>query len=441
MKTSSKPPTFGGQSSSFSPAPQKKAAPAKAKRHVPREDSLNRSLNLDDVFFDAKDKLHPDQAGDESNRTERTEPDSWNQISSLKLGSMTLGEPELVEDVVPPPKITTPSCSACGNTDSLELCDGCKCVWYCDKDCKTHHRREHKKECKRIKKELEKRGGKLDLGTEKDMEPPLDLPPPRDKCLLCTQALPIHTMLQTYSVCCGKIICGGCDLQLQWESQKRSTAERGGQETPPAAPACAFCKRAHPESDDDKLTLLSRRVECRDPEALCSMAMVHGYGQLGLPVDQTKCIDLLREAADLGSPGAQHQLGVFYLNGEMGLAQNEEEALKHWEQAAESGHVQAQHSLGCMKAEQSYCRNTSLSIRCTNHVAAMRHFRMAASAGYRISMESLIARFELGFLHHSDLAETLQEMYRSRSELKSEGRDQYIKYLKLAGEYKAEYDV
>ena len=56
-------------------------------------------------------------------------------------------------------------------------------------------------------------------------------------------------------------------------------------------------------------------------------------------------------------------------------------------------------------------------------------------------MNSLIARFELGFLHHSDLAETLQAMYRSRSELKSEGRDQYIKYLKLAGEYKAEYDV
>ena len=171
------------------------------------------------------------------------------------------------------------------------------------------------------------------------------------------------------------------------------------------------------------------------------MAMVHGYGQLGLPVDKSKCIDLLRESADLGCPGSQHQLGVFYLNGEMGLKQNEEEALRHWEQAAESGHVQAQHSLGCIKAEQSYCRNTSLSIRRTNHIAAMRHFRTAASAGYRISMDSLIARFELGFLHHGDLAETLQAMYRSRAELKSEGRDQYTKYLKLAGEYDEEYDV
>ena len=56
-------------------------------------------------------------------------------------------------------------------------------------------------------------------------------------------------------------------------------------------------------------------------------------------------------------------------------------------------------------------------------------------------MDSLIARFELGFLHHGDLAETLQAMYRSRAELKSESRDQYIKYLKLAGEYDVECDV
>ena len=445
MKSSSNIPTFGGAIEPPSSVAQK----GPAKRCISREDSLDIGK---DVFFDANEKIHhPDhQAGqnDESNRTERTEPDSW--IDS-ELGSMSLAEktePELIVEVEPPPKIsTTPSCSACGTkggSDSLELCNGCKCVWYCDGDCQTNHRRDHKKECKRIKKELEKRGGKLNLGTETDIEPPLldDRLLPRDKCLICMRALPINTMLQTYSVCCGKIICCGCDLQLQCEGQKRSTtAERGGQETPPAQPTCAFCRRVHPESDDDKLTLLSRRVECRDPEGLCSMAMVHGNGQLGLTVDKSKCINLHRESADLGCPGAHHQLGVFYLNGKMGLKQNQEEALKHWEQSAESGHVQAQHSLGCIKAEQSYCRNTSLSIRHTNHIAAMRHFRTAASAGYRISMDSLIARFELGFLHHSDLAETLQAMYRSRAELKSEGRDQYIKYLKLAGEYDEEYDV
>ena len=50
-------------------------------------------------------------------------------------------------------------------------CRACKCVWYCDKECQNKHWKEHKKECKRIKKELDKRGGKLDLGTELDVGP------------------------------------------------------------------------------------------------------------------------------------------------------------------------------------------------------------------------------------------------------------------------------
>ena len=63
-------------------------------------------------------------------------------------------------------------CSACGKKSStLMKCRACKCVWYCDKDCQNKHWKEHKTECKPIKKELDKRGGKLDLGTEEDIGP------------------------------------------------------------------------------------------------------------------------------------------------------------------------------------------------------------------------------------------------------------------------------
>ena len=62
----------------------------------------------------------------------------------------------------------TKLCSACGKkSDALMKCRACKCVWYCGKECQNKHWKEHKKECKLIKKELDKRGGKLDLGTEK----------------------------------------------------------------------------------------------------------------------------------------------------------------------------------------------------------------------------------------------------------------------------------
>ena len=55
-------------------------------------------------------------------------------------------------------------------------------------------------------------------------------------------------------------------------------------------------------------------------------------------------------------------------------------------------------------------------------------------------MDSLVVCFEEGLLHHGDLAETLQVFYRSRDEMKSDGRDQYITYLKMKGEYKEEYE-
>ena len=56
-------------------------------------------------------------------------------------------------------------------------------------------------------------------------------------------------------------------------------------------------------------------------------------------------------------------------------------------------------------------------------------------------MKSEILCFEKGLLHHGDLAETLQAFYRSRGEMKSGDRDQYIKYLKEIGKYKDEYDL
>ena len=55
-------------------------------------------------------------------------------------------------------------------------------------------------------------------------------------------------------------------------------------------------------------------------------------------------------------------------------------------------------------------------------------------------MEGVIECFEKGLLHHKDLAETLQTMYRSRAEMKSEDRDQYIKQLKRNGEHNDSMD-
>ena len=334
------------------------------------------------------------------------------QLGSLSLGESAERKDKNNEDAEEN-EVPTTLCSACGEkSDALMKCRACKCVWYCDKDCQNKHWKEHKKECKPIKKLLDERGGKLDLGEELDVGP-LGKLPPREECSICMQVLPMHAALQGYSYCCGKVICCGCDFHYQMKS--------GGR------PTCAFCREPMTKSDGEMLARISK-IARKDPRALCNLAMMHGEGKLGLSVDQAKCIKLLRESAGLGCPEAHYGLGNFHIRGEMGLERNEEKGIKYWQKAAEGGHFNSIHNLGCWETRND------------NHVAAMRQWRLSASGGYRKSMESLIVFFDVGFLHHGDLAQTLQAFYRARSEMKSEDRDQHIAYLKRTGQYREEYN-
>ena len=342
-----------------------------------------------------------------------------------QLGSISLGEAAEWKDDDNETTATaengtpTKMCSACGEkSDTVKKCTACKCVWYCDKECQNKHRKEHRKECKAIKKELQKRGGKLDLGTELDLGPLPDVPP-REECPICMRALPICAALQVYFACCGKIVCHGCDYQHDIKAENNERAN-----------TCPFCRTVAPKSDEAVLARLNKRVECKDQKALEHLAMNYCHGLYGLSVDQGKSIELLRESADHGLPDAQYQLATFLKHGEMGLAQNEEEARKYCEEAAEGGHLVALYTLGC-----------ALEQKDGDHVAAMRHWRLSASLGLKLSMEAVIFAFEEGLLQHGHLSAIAQAFYLARAEMKSEERDKFIAYLKSTGEYKEEYDM
>ena len=352
--------------------------------------------------------------------------------AAQQLGSMSLGDSveRKEDDTTPTVNNGTPTktlCSACGKeSNTVKKCNGCLCVWYCDKECQNKHRKEHRKECKLIKKELDKRGGKLDLGTELDIGPLPDLPP-QEECPICMRVLPIHATLQAYNACCGKLLCCACDHQHQIKTDKEN--EKRAQKKQPHVPlTCAFCRTAMPGSDEEILARTRKRAELKDPSALYNLAMKYGSGKNGLSVDQAKCIELLRESAGLGFPDALYQLGAFYATGMMGLEQNKEKGFKNFKEAAKEGDVFARHNIGVLEKEAG------------DFVASMSHWRLSAAGGYRKSMGALISRFEYGFLHHGDLAETLQAFYRSRAELKSKDRDEYIKHLKMTGNYLEEYE-
>ena len=361
----------------------------------------------------------------------------WHQLKMKKLRQLLSGSvrdrSESVErkdnDTEPTAEDGTPTklCSECGKkSNSLKKCTACKCVWYCDKECQNKHRKEHKHECRPIKKELDKRGGKLNLGTEVDIGP-LGIVPPREDCPICMRALPLHSMLHTYAACCSKTVCSGCNFQHGMRNRE-ANAKRAQREPPlpPLPLTCAFCRTAAPASEEETLLHLRKTVERKDPNALFHMAIQYGYGHLGLPVDQAKCVDLMRQSAGLGSPDAQFQLGMYYDNGLMGLEQNEEKGTQYYKEASEGGHALARYNLGLSEVMSG------------DDVAAMRHWRLSASGGYRTSIDSLISCFMDGVLHHGDLADTLQAFYLARAEMKSDDRDQYIGHLKMTGEYDAD---
>jgi len=381
-----------------------------------------------------------------------------------QLGSMSLCESvgrqvepakgENGTERTPTPTPTKKFCSACGKeSDTLKQCNGCKCVWYCDKKCQNKHRGQHKKECKRITAELEKRGGKLDLGIDKieckrfktELEKrggkldlgPLEKPPPREECPICMHTLPLHIKLQGSFACCGKIICSACDYQhkIRKPCSCPSCTERvlqhqmmcGQPAQKPVPRTCDFCRTKIP-NDDEILVYKRKRAERKDPRALHDIALDYGHGWHGMPMDHAKCIDLMRQSADLGFLCALSQLGNYHHGGEMGLKPNREEAIKWWEKAAEGGDFNARHNLGIMAMKDG------------DDFASMCHWRLSAAAGYRHSMECLIICFEDGWLLHADLAEAVQAFFLARAEMRSDNRDQYIQHLKKTGEYKVEYD-
>ena len=262
------------------------------------------------------------------------------QFGSMSLGEKSVGKKD--NETEPTKNGTTPAkmCSACETkSDALMKCRACKCVWYCDKKCQNKHWKEHKKECKQIKKELDKRGGKLDVGTELDIGP-LEKMPPREECPICMRALPLHECLHSYFSCCGKVVCCGCDHQHQMKSTERVTT-------------CAFCRTPAPDSDEEIVAQLGKRAELKDPDALRNLAMSYGSGRNGLSVDQAKCVELLRESAGVGFPAAQYNLGKHYHFGEMGIEQNVEEALKYFTEAAEVQGLQVRLVLRQKMSEQT----------------------------------------------------------------------------------------
>ena len=153
-----------------------------------------------------------------------------------------------------------------------------------------------------------------------------------DECPICSRLLPLQddeTLLRT---CCMKIICMGCDHAGMFDD-------------------CPFCRAPRPETYEERVQRIQKRVDIGDPEAIYHLGNNYMEGINGFERDMPKAVELLERAAELGSKEAHYQLGVVFDEDtdDWGIDKDMTSAVEHYEFAAKRGDVMARFNLGAIE--------------------------------------------------------------------------------------------
>ena len=278
-------------------------------------------------------------------------------ISSLNIGNNESNNNEEEEEE----NTITMICAACGKEgdgDSMNMCNKCDLVKYCNAACKKKHKSKHKKKCERRVAELYD-------------EQLFQEHPPREDCPICMLQLPLDGNQITFEPCCGKDICNGCIIAM-FESEGDDSL-------------CAFCRTPDTISDEEIIERLEKRMDKGNAVAFSMLAGFYAEGDMGLPQDWLKANELYLKAGELGCDEAYFNLGNAYDDGE-GVDIDEEKAKHYWELAAMMGNVLARNNLGCMEGQTG------------NPHRAMKHFLISARAGHEKSLDTIKSGFRSGIV-------------------------------------------
>ena len=207
--------------------------------------------------------------------------------------------------------------------------------------------------------------------------------------------LPLDVSESTFESCCGKDICNGCVYAM---------AESGAKDI------CAFCRTPGAKSDKESVKRLNNLMEKGNADAFKQLADYYGNGTFGLPQDRAKAHELYLKAGELGCTDAYSKLGYSYFRGR-GVDVDNEKAKHYWELAAMNGSVTARNNLGVTEGQAG------------NLHRAMKHFILAARAGYKQSLDAVKEGYKDGDVTKEEYANTLRAHQKSKDEMKSEARD------------------
>ena len=241
-------------------------------------------------------------------------------------------------------------------------------------------------------------------------------PPPED-CPVCMVPLPMRNDGSAYFPCCGKTICSACEEEST-RAHNIINSKRAKKELPPLKECCAFCRLPYCD-DEEHVKRCLLRMEKDDCEAYFNMASYyHRGGTDGLPRDESKALELLLRAAELGSTRSMAFLGDVYARGTLGAKIDTGKSREFFERAAKRGNFPARISLGQMEIENN------------NHDLAIRHWQLAAEGGVPLGMKLVWRNFYRGKLSKGELENTLRAHHNAIEERKSEDRERYTSFQK-----------
>jgi hypothetical protein len=260
------------------------------------------------------------------------------------------------------PSFTSPKrCSACDTPEpSTRTLNKCPCfgAQYCNATCQTSDWKNHKKEHRRLCKEMKLKNTEGETkdevvvekeeGGRKERTSSLSLPQQQeeeDECPVCMEALQKNPAKYARIVCCGKgmhIWCYEGILSSLSKEQRNS---------------CFLCRAEYPATREEQIEQLRPWVE--KGKAWAQSRLGDKYRD-GAGVDQSypKAKELYELAASQGDAGAQINLGLLYDRGH-GVDQSYEREKEHYEAAAKQGHAKAQYNLGGL-----YCNGQGVEQSC-----------------------------------------------------------------------------
>ena len=197
--------------------------------------------------------------------------------------------------------------------------------------------------------------------------------PPTEDCAICFVPLPRFGPGTCYQACCGNNICVACHFENKESIKKQNEEKNTGKKL---AFTCPFCREPEPTCADEELARLQARCLQNDHCAFTLMGDVYRDGKYGEPKDDLKAFDCFIRAVELGSPSACVKIGNIY-DKDDGVAVDKKKAALFWRLGATRGCAVARHNIGNSEYKSG------------NHEIGIRHWKIAAEAGYQTSLNTL----------------------------------------------------